>query len=175
MTTRVAVVLFNLGGPDRPEAIEPFLFNLFNDPAIIGLPTPLRWPLARLLARRRAKVAREIYAHLGGRSPLLKLTTAGIVKCLHKIRVTGEAFWCRHILNTVLFPQPVRSTEGSNTGLGRDPRPGQHHHSGFIHRFWHHSVSEKDPLAQALTQAAFVFAKTAESTLATRQHRNLVN
>ena len=115
MTTRVAVVLFNLGGPDRPEAIKPFLFNLFNDPAIIGLPTPLRWPLARLLARRRAKVAREIYAHLGGRSPLLKLTTAGVVKRLHKIRIAGKAFRRGDILHAVLFPQPVRRAEGSNT------------------------------------------------------------
>src|SRR3546814_2000017 len=35
--SRTAVVLFNLGGPDRPEAVEPFLFNLFFDPAIIRL------------------------------------------------------------------------------------------------------------------------------------------
>jgi protoporphyrin/coproporphyrin ferrochelatase len=76
MTMRLAVVLFNLGGPDRPEAVEPFLFNLFNDAAIIGLPGLLRRPLARVLARRRSKVAEEIYAHLGGRSPLLELTQA---------------------------------------------------------------------------------------------------
>lgn len=97
MTTRVAVVLFNLGGPDRPEAIEPFLFNLFNDPAIIGLPTLLRWPLARLLARRRAKVAREIYAHLGGRSPLLKLTTAqgeALEKSLRGRGLEARVFIC---------------------------------------------------------------------------------
>ena len=36
--TRRAVVLMNLGGPDRPEAVEPFLLNLFSDPAIIRLP-----------------------------------------------------------------------------------------------------------------------------------------
>ncbi len=76
MTERVAVVVFNLGGPDRPEAVEPFLFNLFRDPAIIGAPLPIRWALARVISRRRAPVAREIYAHLGGRSPLLELTRA---------------------------------------------------------------------------------------------------
>ncbi|HJM50542.1 MAG TPA: ferrochelatase [Alphaproteobacteria bacterium] len=69
---RTAVVLFNLGGPDSPEAIRPFLFNLFNDPAIIGLPQPLRWLLARLISRRRARTAEAIYAHLGGRSPILE-------------------------------------------------------------------------------------------------------
>ena len=76
MTDRVAVVLFNLGGPDRPEAIRPFLFNLFNDPAIVRRPQPLRWALASLISRRRAPEARRIYAHLGGRSPLLEQTEA---------------------------------------------------------------------------------------------------
>ena len=73
---RTAVVLFNLGGPDRPEAVEPFLFNLFADPAIIALPNPLRWLLARMISRRRAPVAREIYASIGGGSPLLEETQA---------------------------------------------------------------------------------------------------
>ena len=76
MTERVAVVLFNLGGPDRPEAIRPFLFNLFNDPAIIRRPRPLRWALARLISWRRAPEARRIYERLGGRSPLREQTEA---------------------------------------------------------------------------------------------------
>jgi protoporphyrin/coproporphyrin ferrochelatase len=71
---RRAVVLFNLGGPDCPEAIQPFLFNLFRDPAIISLPNPLRWFLARRISAKRAPVARQIYANIGGRSPLLDLT-----------------------------------------------------------------------------------------------------
>ena len=73
---RLAVVLLNLGGPDSPAAVEPFLYNLFSDPAIIRLPQPLRWALARLISRRRAPVARAIYAHLGGGSPLLPNTQA---------------------------------------------------------------------------------------------------
>jgi ferrochelatase len=68
---KTAVVLFNLGGPDGPDAVQPFLFNLFNDPAIIGIPQPLRWGLATVISRRRAPVAREIYARIGGGSPLL--------------------------------------------------------------------------------------------------------
>ena len=71
---RIAVVLTNLGGPDSPGAVRPFLFNLFNDPAIIGLPGLLRTPLAELISRRRAPVAREIYAQMDGRSPILPLT-----------------------------------------------------------------------------------------------------
>ncbi|MBP2300380.1 ferrochelatase [Azospirillum picis] len=73
---RVAVVLFNLGGPDAPEAVRPFLFNLFNDPAIIRLPNPFRFLIASLISGRRAKPATAIYAHLGGRSPLLENTEA---------------------------------------------------------------------------------------------------
>ena len=39
---KLGIVLFNLGGPGRPEAVQPFLFNLFNDPAIIRVPGPVR-------------------------------------------------------------------------------------------------------------------------------------
>jgi ferrochelatase len=74
--TRRAVVLFNLGGPDSLEAVQPFLFNLFRDRAIIALPNPLRWLVARLIAARRAPTARQIYARLGNTSPLLANTVA---------------------------------------------------------------------------------------------------
>ena len=69
-----AVILFNLGGPDKLENVEPFLFNLFNDPAILNLPGLLRYPLAKLIANRRAPTAKKIYKELGGGSPILKLT-----------------------------------------------------------------------------------------------------
>src|SRR5690606_31142832 len=68
---RIAVVLFNLGGPDSPEAVRPFLYNLFNDPAIITLPWPLRSLLAQFLSRRRTPAALEIYSQMGDASPLL--------------------------------------------------------------------------------------------------------
>lgn len=73
---RRAVVLMNLGGPDSPEAVRPFLVNLFSDPAIIALPIPLRWLVARVIAHRRGKVATDIYEQLGGGSPLLANTEA---------------------------------------------------------------------------------------------------
>ncbi len=73
---KTAVILFNLGGPDSLEAVRPFLRNLFSDPAIISLPQPLRWLVARLIAARRAPVAREIYGRIGGRSPIRELTEA---------------------------------------------------------------------------------------------------
>ena len=71
---RLAVVLFNLGGPDGPDAVQPFLFNLFNDPAIIGVPGPLRWLLAKWISARRAPVAKSIYEEIGGASPIVPLT-----------------------------------------------------------------------------------------------------
>ena len=69
--SRIAVVLLNLGGPDGPEAVRPFLKNLFSDPAIIGAPGPVRFALAELISRGREKLARENYAVMGGASPLL--------------------------------------------------------------------------------------------------------
>jgi protoporphyrin/coproporphyrin ferrochelatase len=74
--SKLAVVLFNLGGPDRPEAIRPFLLNLFRDPAILRVPGPVRAVLARVITRGRLRPARENYALLDGRSPLLELTRA---------------------------------------------------------------------------------------------------
>jgi protoporphyrin/coproporphyrin ferrochelatase len=74
--TKTAVILFNLGGPDRLDAVEPFLFNLFNDPAIITLPNPFRYCLARWIAWRRAPIAKHIYEKIGGGSPLLAMTQA---------------------------------------------------------------------------------------------------
>ena len=69
-----AIILFNLGGPDKLQNVEPFLFNLFNDPAILNLPGFLRYPLAKFIANRRAPTAKKIYEELGGSSPILKLT-----------------------------------------------------------------------------------------------------
>lgn len=73
---RVAIVLFSLGAPDRPEAVAPFLRNLFSDPAILRVPGWLRPGLARLIAWRRTAPATENYRRLGGGSPLLALTEA---------------------------------------------------------------------------------------------------
>lgn len=74
---RRAVVLFNLGGPDSPEAIRPFLLNLFNDPDIIPLPAVLRWlqpSLARYIVSKRLPRVTKYYETMGGHSPLRRLT-----------------------------------------------------------------------------------------------------
>lgn len=73
---KIAIVLFSLGGPDKLDAVRPFLFNLFNDPAIIRLPPPLRQFVAWMISSRREKTAQEIYSKIGGRSPILENTQA---------------------------------------------------------------------------------------------------
>ncbi len=87
---KVAVVLFNLGGPDRPEAVRPFLFNLFNDKSIIRIPNPFRMVLASLISRRRTPEATKIYQELGGGSPLLPNTVAQAEGLQSRLADLGE-------------------------------------------------------------------------------------
>lgn len=72
---KTAVILFNLGGPDKLSAVKKFLFNLFYDPAILRIVNPFRWILAKILSTRREKEAQEIYRQIGGKSPILEITT----------------------------------------------------------------------------------------------------
>jgi ferrochelatase len=79
MTTReprIAVVLFNLGGPDGPRSVRPFLEALFSDRAILNLPWILRRPLAAVIARARERSAIANYAAMGGGSPIVAETLA---------------------------------------------------------------------------------------------------
>jgi len=90
---RIGVVLFQLGGPDRLEAVEPFLYNLFCDPEIIDF--PLAWlarrPLARFIARRRAAKVAEHYKEIGGGSPLRLLTERQARALEEALRPQAEA------------------------------------------------------------------------------------
>ena len=86
---KTAVVLLNLGGPDRPESVKRFLFNLFNDPLIIRLPGFLRTPLAWLISTRRNKEAQAIYSEIGGKSPILEITTAQAEALSTKLAIHG--------------------------------------------------------------------------------------
>lgn len=88
---RVAVVLFNLGGPDSPEAVQPFLENLFLDPAILRVPGFIRPWLGRFIARRRTAAAQANYAILGGRSPLLELTEGQARALEAALNAAGDA------------------------------------------------------------------------------------
>ncbi len=83
---RIAVVLMNLGGPDGQESVRPFLFNLFNDPAIIGLPGLVRTPLAKFISSKREEEAKANYAMMGGGSPLLPETEKQAAALTERLR-----------------------------------------------------------------------------------------
>jgi len=138
-TRRVGVVLFQLGGPDTLDAIEPFLFNLFCDPDIIDFPFARlgRKPLAKLISSTRAKKVQHHYSVIGGGSPIrrfteqqaralqLKLTESGIdARCFVAMRYwhpfTAEAIKqlraanCDEVVLLPLYPQYSSTTTGSS-------------------------------------------------------------
>lgn len=71
---RIAVVLFNLGGPETLDDVEPFLVSLFSDPDIMDLPPVIGKFLPKFIARKRAPKSRGYYAAIGGGSPLRSIT-----------------------------------------------------------------------------------------------------
>lgn len=149
MAKKLAVVLFNLGGPDGPDAVRPFLFNLFRDPAIIGAPAIIRYPIAALIATTREKMAKANYAIMGGGSPLLPETQKQAValeaelarvlpgveaKCFIAMRywhpLTGEtakqvkAFAPDEIVLLPLYPQYSATTTASSLKAWRQSYAG---------------------------------------------------
>ncbi len=137
-TVKLGVVLFQLGGPDSLESIEPFLYNLFSDPDIIDFPFAriARQPLARLISATRAKHVAHHYAEIGGKSPILEHTLRQAAALEAELRVTCEArvlvamrywhpltqataaelerFGPSEVVLLPLYPQYSRTTTGSS-------------------------------------------------------------
>jgi ferrochelatase len=138
-TRRVGIVLFQLGGPDTLEAIEPFLYNLFCDPDIIDFPFARigRKALAKLISTTRARKVQHHYATIGGGSPIRRFTerqaraleaevaNAGLdARCFVAMRYwhpfTGEAIAqlraaeCDEVVLLPLYPQYSSTTTGSS-------------------------------------------------------------
>ena len=90
MTKKTAVILFNLGGPDELSAVKPFLFNLFNDRAIITLPQPMRYFLAKFISWKRTSKATQIYQKIGGKSPILEQTQAQARALEERLKMHGD-------------------------------------------------------------------------------------
>jgi protoporphyrin/coproporphyrin ferrochelatase len=133
---RIAIVLFNLGGPDSLEAVRPFLVNLFYDPAITEAPAWFRWLFARLITAKRLKDVRANYEIMGGKTPLLEETRAqaralesaladeGRVRCFVAMRywhpmaeaAAAEvlAFAPDRLILLPLYPQYANATTGSS-------------------------------------------------------------
>jgi len=137
-----AVILFNLGGPDKLDSVEPFLFNLFNDPAIISIPSFFRYPLAKFISKRRAPTAKNIYKEIGNKSPILELTTKQAKSLENNLSKKGDykcfiVMRCWHprasdvikkvkeyspdeIILLPLYPQFSASTSGSSINEWND-------------------------------------------------------
>jgi ferrochelatase len=137
-----AVILFNLGGPDKLESVEPFLFNLFNDPAIIGIHSIFRYPLAKFISKKRAPIAKNIYKEIGNKSPILELTQDQAKSLENNLSKKGDykcfvAMRCWHprasdvikkvreynpeeIILLPLYPQFSASTSGSSINEWKD-------------------------------------------------------
>jgi ferrochelatase len=135
---KIGVVLFQLGGPDSLDAIEPFLYNLFCDPDIIDFPFAriARQPLARLISTTRARHVRQHYAEIGGRSPILEFTRLQARALEAELRLDFDArvvvamrYWHpftaeaiheleahapEEIVLLPLYPQYSRTTTGSS-------------------------------------------------------------
>ncbi len=88
---RVGVLLLNLGGPEKLEDVQPFLFNLFSDPEIIRIPFPvLQKPLAWFISSRRAKTSQANYQQIGGGSPLRRITEEQGAALKAKLQAQGK-------------------------------------------------------------------------------------
>ena len=137
-SNKTGVVLFQLGGPDSLESIEPFLYNLFCDPDIIDFPFAriARKPLAKLISTSRAKHVAHHYAEIGGKSPILDYTRGQAVALERELRrdldakvVIAMRYW--HPMTSVavaamadfapadmvllpLYPQYSKTTTGSS-------------------------------------------------------------
>jgi protoporphyrin/coproporphyrin ferrochelatase len=138
-----AVVLLQLGGPDALDAVEPFLYNLFCDPDIIDLPLAFlfRRFLARRISRARAPKVQEYYRFMGGRSPILRLTTRQAAALETALTPAGDIpvvvamrYWhpmteavvrklqeakIDRVVLLPLYPQYSRSTTGSSVNEWR--------------------------------------------------------
>jgi len=99
---RVGIVLFQLGGPDSLDTVEPFLRNLFLDPDIIPLGPAnfIRGPLARYIAKKRTPPVAARYAMIGRRSPIAILTERQRVRLVQALKpyidpvaVTAMRYW----------------------------------------------------------------------------------
>ena len=171
-TRRIGVVLFQLGGPDTLEAIEPFLFNLFCDPDIIDFPGARlgRKALAKLISSTRARKVQHHYAVIGGGSPIrrfteqqarclqLKLAESGLdARCFVAMRYwhpfTCEAIEqlraarCDEVVLLPLYPHYSSTTTGSSLNewrrLSHDDVPVHSVEPFYRHPLYLEALAEK--------------------------------
>jgi protoporphyrin/coproporphyrin ferrochelatase len=192
-TRRVGVVLFQLGGPDTPQAIEPFLFNLFCDPDIIDFPFARigRKPLAKLISTTRAKKVQHHYSAIGGASPIRRFTQQQADALQSRLRADGldahcfvaMRYWhpfaaeaveqlrsaqCDEVVLLPLYPQYSRTTTGSSLNewrrLFRDDIPVL-----AIETFYQHPLYQ-DALVEKIDEALARFPESARPEIVFSAH-----
>jgi len=171
-TRRFGVVLFQLGGPDSLEAIEPFLFNLFCDPDIIDFPFARigRRPLARLISSTRARKVQHHYSVIGGGSPIRRFTEQQARALQRRLSGTGMdarcfvamRYWhpfipeaiqqlkaaaCDELVLLPLYPQYSSTTTGSSLNEWRrcfaDSIPVRCIHNFYRHELYLQALRER--------------------------------
>ena len=192
-TRRVGVILFQLGGPDTPEAIQPFLFNLFSDPDIIDFPFARigRKPLAKLISVTRAKKVEHHYSAIGGASPIRRFTEQQASALQEKLASDGiEAncfvamrYWhpftaqaieqlraaaCDEVVLLPLYPQYSSTTTGSSLNewrrLFHDDVPVY-----CVDSFYRHPLY-LDALVEKVDEALFRFPEPARAEIVFSAH-----
>jgi protoporphyrin/coproporphyrin ferrochelatase len=171
-TRRIGIVLFQLGGPDTLEAIEPFLFNLFCDPEIIDFPFARigRKPLAKLISSTRARKVQHHYSVIGGGSPIRRFTEQQALALQRRLREQGMdahcfvamRYWhpftseaikllraaqCDEVVLLPLYPQYSSTTTGSSLNewqrLYHDDFPVHRIKSFYRDELYLHALVEK--------------------------------
>ena len=192
---KLGVVLFQLGGPDSLDAVEPFLLNLFSDPDIIDFPFAriARQPLARLIATTRARHVRHHYAEIGGRSPILDNTLRQARALEAELRrefdarvVVAMRYWHPFTAEAVreleahrpadvvllpLYPQYSRTTTGSSLNEWRR----RFHPNGWnprlhIVRDFHENTEYIAALVSAINQSLAPFENPADVDMVFSAH-----
>ena len=172
---KIGVVLFQLGGPDSPDAIEPFLYNLFCDPEIIDFPLAkvARPLLAKFISKGRAKKVQHHYGHIGGYSPIRELTERQARALETELRQELDArvfvamrYWrpftaeavarvreagCRELVLLPLYPQYSSTTTGSSLNeWERRCRDVSYHPRATVIRDFYRSPEYLDALASRI-------------------------
>ncbi|NOZ09971.1 MAG: ferrochelatase [Gammaproteobacteria bacterium] len=178
MKNKIAVVLFNLGGPDSLEAVQPFLFNLFSDPDIFKLPLGVitQKPFARMIARRRNEEASRGYAAIGGKSPLLENTQRQADALTQALATVGDydvhicmRYWhpltdrvvselqhtgYKNIILLPLYPQYSLTTTGSSYNeFIRQCQHQNYHPQVQLIDYWHDNEAYLDAIVDGIHEA----------------------
>jgi len=180
----VGVVLFQLGGPDSLEAVEPFLYNLFCDPDIIDFPFArlAREPLARLVASKRARRVRAHYEQIGGKSPLRELTEQQAAALERELRKSLDArvlvamrYWhplteeavrgvqahgFRQLVLLPLYPQYSSTTTGSSLNEWRRKAPPRLAPQVRVVNDFHQNPLYLEAVVERINQALEGFRRT---------------